>query len=131
MKTNVIITGANTYDNYADLEQVCSDYIAHLIFDGMSTKDEITILSGMMQGAEKLGAQFARNNGLYCVTFAGDWQIDAATKVPNQNEQMVRFSVVGNTHGVMLAFWDGLCNSTKSMIALAEKHKLELFITLY
>lgn len=130
MKTNIIITGTSTYDNYTELAQVCSDYVTHLIKDCVSKKEEISVLTGMAPGAENLGTLFAKECGLYRVIFAGDWQNDAATTVSIRNQQMVKFAVAGGGYGVLLAFWDGICPSTKNMIALGEKHKMKIFITL-
>lgn len=129
MKTNIIIAGTRTYNNYAELKQACSDYVAHLIKDGVATKEEITILSGMAPGTDKLGAKFAKEAGLYLVTFAADWDTNGKAAGPLRNEQMAKYAAGAN--GILLAFWDGKGKGTNNMIELAEKYKMEIFITLY
>jgi len=131
MKTNIIIAGTRTYSNYSELRQVCSDFVTHLIKDGVSSKDEITILSGMAPGADKLGLHFANEYGLYPVTFAAEWDLNGKAAGPMRNEQMAKFATANGANGVLLAFWDGKSRGTASMIELAEKYKMEIHITLY
>jgi hypothetical protein len=130
VKTNIIIAGTRTYSDYTELKQVCSDYVAHLIKDGVSQQNEISIISGMASGADSLGVKFAKESGLCLIECAADWDAYGKAAGYRRNDQMAKLAT-DNGCGVLLAFWDGKSKGTKHMIELAEKHKMEIYITLY
>ena len=130
MNTNIIIAGTRTYSDYDKLKQVCSDYISHLLKDGMSEIDGITIVSGMAHGADSLGLRFAKQCGMDCRTFPADWNTNGKAAGPIRNEEMAKFAVADGAYGVLIAFWDGKSKGTDSMIKLAEQYKLKVLIVL-
>jgi hypothetical protein len=130
MKTNIIVAGGRKYNDYAELKHVCSDYVTHLVKDGISQHNEISIISGMASGADSLGVKFANEAGLYLIRCAADWDTNGKAAGYRRNDQMAKLAT-DNGRGVLLAFWDGKSKGTKHMIDLAEKHKMEIYITLY
>ena len=130
INTNIIIAGTRTYSDYGKLIQVCSDYVTHLLKDGISEIDEITIVSGMAPGADSLGLCFAKQYGMNYRTFPADWSANGKAAGPMRNEEMAKFAVADGAYGALIAFWDGKSKGTASMIKLAEQYKLKVLIVL-
>lgn len=130
MATNIIIAGTRTYSDYDKLKQVCSDYVSHLLKDGMSELHEITIVSGMASGADSLGLRFAKQCGINYRIFPADWNTNGKAAGPIRNEEMAKFAVADGAYGILIAFWDGKSRGTGNMIKLAEQYRLKVLIIL-
>jgi hypothetical protein len=85
----------------------------------------------MASGADSLGVKFANESGLYLIRCAADWDTYKKAAGMIRNKQMADIATANGANGILLAFWDGKSRGTKNMIELAEKYKMEIFITLY
>lgn len=71
---------------------------------------KVSIVSGMARGADRLGYEFAKKNGITCYEFPADWDRYGKVAGYKRNEAMAEFS-----DGV-IAFWDGKSKGTQHMI---------------
>lgn len=82
---------------------------------------DIEIVSGTCKGADILGENFAKLNGLPIKQFPADWSQGKKAGYL-RNKQMAEYS----TH--LIAIWDGQSKGTKNMIDLANEHGLKVRI---
>lgn len=115
----IIIAGGRNFDDYQLLEQRCNDII------GLYSHDEIEIVSGTANGADKLGEVYASKRGYSVKRFSADWNKHGRSAGYKRNEDMARYG------DVLIAFWDKESKGTKHMIDLAMKHKLSVNIVNY
>lgn len=113
----LIIAGTRSFNDYKMLRFLALDFI----------KDEkdVEIVSGMAQGADKLGEQFAKEFGFPIKQFPANWALYGRSAGPIRNEEMAQYA----TH--CLCFWDGQSSGTKSMMNLAKEYGLKLATVLY
>ena len=122
----VIIAGSRSFNDYEFLKTNCLNIFRQLKAEGYDTKREtLEIISGTAKGADKLGEQFAEEFNLKVVRFPADWSLGKKAGFI-RNRQMALYAKEDN--GVLIAFWDGVSKGTKSMINLANKHGLRVFV---
>ena len=122
----VIIAGSRSFNDYEFLKTNCLNIFRQLKAEGYNTKREtLEIISGTAKGADKLGEQFAEEFNLKVVRFPADWSLGKKAGFI-RNRQMALYAEEDN--GVLIAFWDGVSKGTKSMINLANKHGLRVFV---
>jgi hypothetical protein len=89
-------------------------------------KNNIEVVSGMARGADTLGVEFAKRNGLVLHEFHADWEGIGRSAGHRRNAQMGQFAKAHN--GKLLALWDGVSPGTAGMLAWARQHCLEHYI---
>lgn len=89
-------------------------------------KNKIEVISGMARGADALGVEFAKRNGLVLHEFRPDWDGLGKAAGHIRNADMGKYAKAHN--GALLALWDGISTGTRSMVAWAEKNKLEHYV---
>ncbi len=101
----------------------------------MSTLDEarenfpdMEIVSGMARGADRLGYEYAKLNGIKLHEFYPDWDRLGKSAGHRRNEDMAKFAA---PDGAVIAFWDGVSPGTKGMIELAKRYKLKIKVIRY
>lgn len=108
----VIIAGSRTFNNYDLLEKVLQE--ENLIID--------EVVCG---GADTLGAEWAKKNGVPVKYFNAEWYIYGRAAGTIRNHQM------GDYADYLVAFWDGKSRGTKDMIdymqQLGKHGKIILF----
>ena len=112
----VINAGSRTFTNYEYLK-VRLDW-----FFMLRAKDDITIISGCANGADRLGERYATENGIGLIRKPANWNEHHNAAGPIRNEEMAKIA----THCIV--FWDGISKGTKNMIDNANKYKLDLRI---
>lgn len=83
------------------------------------------VVSGKARGADSLGEQWAKSNGIPVEEYPADW--DAYGK----RAGFMRNSDMANNAEALVAYWDGKSRGTKSMIELAIKKGLILQVNYY
>ncbi len=83
------------------------------------------IISGGAKGADSLGAEFARHNGLKLTVFPAEWGKFGKSAGFLRNQTIV------DNCDMILAFWDGVSQGTADTIAKAKKAKKPTFIGYY
>ena len=103
--------------------RTCNDY--NILLSAISSIDWIpsTIISGTARGADKLGERWALENNIQLVRFPAQWNKYSKRAGFIRNEDMAKKA------DALIAIWDGYSSGTKSMIELAKKYKLVIYIT--
>ncbi len=114
----VIIAGGRDFNNYLWLAKVMDRLLAHVT-------DEIVIICGMAQGADRLGERYGKERGYSIRYFPADWDGKGRGAGFIRNVEMAK-----NTDA-LAAFWDGQSKGTKHMIEMARKYKLAIRIKYY
>lgn len=109
----LIVAGSRNFHNYTLLKYK----LRHIL---QNVKEDIEIVSGGAQGADKLGERFAREYGYRIRIFEADWDTYGKSAGHIRNEQMAGYA----SHCV--CFWDKRSKGTQSMIHFANKYKLPL-----
>ncbi len=124
----VIIAGSRNFDDYDKLRVFCDKVL--------SNQNDIEIVSGKADGADKLGERYAKEKGYALTEFPAKWKDLTAkpcfvkydkNKEPynvlaglNRNEEMAKYA------DALIVFWDGKSTGSKNMIESATKHKLKI-----
>jgi hypothetical protein len=80
------------------------------------------IISGGANGADSLGAKFARENSLRLVEFPAHWKNLGKSAGFQRNEDIIINS------DIVLAAWDGESKGTAHSLFLAKKHKKSTYV---
>ena len=121
----IIVAGSREFDNYEMLNAILEGYISKM------NKENITIVSGRANGADKLGEVFAENHNLKLELFPADWQKYGNEAGFIRNGEMANYATEEGNYGVLFAFWDGKSNGTKDMINKAMMKDMEKHIIVY
>lgn len=111
----VIIAGSRTFNNYDLLVKTLQE--ENLIIE--------KVVCGGARGADTLGAEWAKKNGVPVKYFNAEWEKYGRAAGIIRNHQM------GDYADYLIAFWDGKSSGTKDMIdymqQLGKKGKVVLF----
>lgn len=113
----VIIAGGRDFNNYKILCKVCD----HML----SKQNNIEIISGGANGADKLGEKYANERGYKIKQFLAKWDLYGKSAGFIRNEQMAEYGEA------LIAFWDESSKGTEHMIELAKKYELKIKISSY
>lgn len=86
---------------------------------------EIEIVSGMSDGADRLGELYAEENGYGIKEFSADWANHGDSAGPIRNKQMAEYA------NALIAFWDGSSKGTKIMISMAKDAGIKVKVCEY
>jgi hypothetical protein len=115
----VIVAGGRDFENY---HLLCGKLAGWL--KGISP-EEIEIVSGGANGADKLGERFADDNGCKLKVFKAEWDTFGDSAGYIRNAEMSKYA------DACICFWDGKSKGTKHMIDLAKKEGLALKVVIY
>lgn len=96
----VIIAGSRTFNNYDLLVKTLQE--ENLIID--------EVVCGGARGADTLGAEWAKKNGVPVKYFNAEWEKYGRVAGIIRNHEM------GDYADYLIAFWDGKSRGTKDMI---------------
>jgi len=113
----IIIAGARLFTDYSLLKINCDKIL--------SLQNEIEIVSGTANGADKLGEKYAKEKGYLLKKFPANWDAYGKSAGYKRNEEMALYS------DALIAFWDGNSKGTKHMIDLAKKHGLKVRVVIF
>ena len=109
----VIIAGGRDFNNYPGLAKAMDQLLANVT-------DEIVIVCGMAQGADRLGEQYGKERGYSIRYFPADWDGKGRGAGFIRNEEMAKNA------DALVAFWDGKSMGTRHMISAAKSHGLRV-----
>ena len=114
MMNYLIIAGGRDFTDYDQLVREVRLFIdqENLLYD------EITILSGAANGADRLGEQFAKDHHIPVMLIPAQWNLYGKAAGPIRNAYMAKKA----THCII--FCDGKSKSSKQMIKTANYHNL-------
>ena len=87
-------------------------------------QEEIVIISGGANGADKLGEKYANLMGYRCEVYKADWSLGPKAG-PLRNREM------SEEADALIAFWDGQSRGTKDMIEVAKAKGLKIRVIMY
>ena len=93
---------------------ILSHEIMHLAYGPLDDRN-VSIVTGMARGADKLAWEFARVHGVKCYEYPANWREHGRRAGILRNEQMGRFA------DGLLAFWDGQSRGTRHMIQFMQE----------
>lgn len=120
-KYRVIIAGGREFNDSELLSTVLEEWIKESEY----AYDEIKVLSGMANGADALGYQFAKDRNIEIEEYPAHWDLYGKSAGPVRNQDMAN-----NADG-LIAFWDGKSKGTKNMIEEAKRRNLDIKIVHY
>ena len=91
-------------------------------------KQNIEVVSGMARGADSLGVEFAKRNGLIVHEFPADWERLGRAAGHIRNADMGKWAKAHD--GALLALWDGSSPGSRHMVEWAKKNSLEHYVYL-
>ena len=80
--------------------------------------NEISIITGGANGADKLAERLAKEKGIRCEVIKADWRTHGRTAGPIRNHNMAK---AAGTDGRLLAYWDGESPGTGNMVNTARR----------
>lgn len=89
------------------------------------------IISGTCRGTDKMGEEYAREEGMAVARFPADWSRYGKMAGPRRNGEMARYAMKKGCNGVLIAFLRADSRGTKNMIDTAVKMKLETYVVKY
>lgn len=117
----IIIAGGRSFNNYELLKEKCDYYLSKAIMN----KDNIIIISGTANGADKLGEKYAQEKGFTIERHPAKW------KELGKKAGYVRNKEMAEVSHALIAFWDNKSRGTKHMIDLAKERQLHVRIINY
>lgn len=109
----VIIAGTRTFNNYEKLKLDCNKLLSEKILNN----EEIIIISGCANGADKLGEKYAKENGFKINKYPADWNL-------GKQAGYLRNVEMADNADALIAFWDSKSKGTQHMIAIAKNRNL-------
>lgn len=118
-----LVVGSRSFTNYNLLKEKLDFYL-------QNQGNEIVIVSGGANGADRLAEQYAEEKGLPLKVFPADWQTHGKGAGYIRNKQMHEYLSKQNKRGVV-AFWDGKSRGTAHSFDLAKEYCNPLKIVFY
>ena len=113
----VIIAGGRYFEDYKELCFFCDEVLRKQI--------DIEIVSGGARGADALGEKYAKERNYRLKLFPAAWSKFGRRAGVIRNAEMAKYATI------LIAFWNGKSRGTRSMINLAEKEGLKVYVHYY
>ena len=126
-ENRVIIAGSREFTDQTRLNKVCRWIFKTARIPVSGT----TIISGTCRGTDKMGEEYAREEGMAVARFPADWSRYGKMAGPRRNGEMARYAMKKGCNGVLIAFLRADSRGTKNMIDTALKMKLETYVVKY
>lgn len=117
----LIVAGGRDFKNY---DLLC-DKVTELLLENIGADDELTIISGLARGADRLGCDLAAECGYPVEGFHAQWNKYGRSAGLRRNKLMAKRA----TH--LIAFWDGKSRGTMHMIDYAHEQGLKVTVVMY
>lgn len=122
MTKRVIVPGTRTFENYELMCEVLDKVLPTL-------GDDIEIVSGHAEGADKLGERYAKEHNIKCAVFPADWRSHGRKAGPIRNSQMIKYASEKDPY--VIAFWDGMSHGTLDTLVKAERKAIGVLTIIY
>lgn len=117
----LIVAGGRDFSD----RQLLKKTILALANGGELDAYNVSIVSGMAPGADRLAYEFAKENGVVCHEFPADWNTHGKAAGFKRNADMGKFA------DGLLAFWDGESPGTGHMVRYMRGLNKPVFIVSY
>lgn len=105
---NLIIAGSRSFDDYDLLKKEVAIFIEEL------NTNDVAIVCGMANGADKLGYRYAKEYNLNIIEMPADWQQF------KKSAGYIRNTEIGKISDAAIIFFNG-SNGSKNMIDIMKK----------
>lgn len=113
MTKRIIIPGSRGFTNFPLMERMLDRLL-------LQYGDDIEIVSGHAEGADKLGEEYAKKHNIKCAVFPAQWEKHGRKAGPLRNTQMLEYAM--KQEPVVVAFWDGQSRGTLDMLGKAQRN---------
>ena len=120
--TRIIVAGSRSFQDYGSLKELLDS-----ILDDLGVNN-VEIVSGGANGADKLGERYASERGLRLIRFKADWNKYGRSAGMIRNKEMLDYAC--QERPLVVAFWDGESHGTANMIQRAERRGVAVRIRL-
>jgi YspA, cpYpsA-related SLOG family len=108
----LIVAGSRTFIDYPKLKASLDNLLKN------TDKKDVTIISGAANGADRLGEQYAEENGIALDKHPANWDRFGKSAGYIRNKEMAEVA----TH--LALFWDGISKGSKHMLDIAKEKGL-------
>jgi len=117
----VIVAGSRGFNNYKELEERLDEFVKDY--------NDVIIISGMADGADRMGYDYAKSKGYLCIPMPALWRDDAGNF--NRGAGFIRNGNMVAIANAAIYFWDGFSKGTNDCIRKATKANLKVNINIY
>ncbi len=110
MKKRVVVAGSRNFNDYELFSKVVGEFLKPIC-----ERYELIIVSGHCSGADIMGEQYAKENGLEVEVYPAEWKKYGRSAGAKRNKQMV------DVANFAIAFPSPNGKGTQSMIKYAEQ----------
>mgnify|MGYP000767372591 FL=1 len=110
-ENRVIIAGSREFTDQTKLNKVCRWIFKTARIPVSGT----TIISGTCRGTDKMGEEYAREEGMAVARFPADWSRYGKMAGPRRNGEMARYAMKKGCNGVLIAFLRADSRGTKNL----------------
>ena len=110
--TRVVISGSRSFKDY----ELFARALALVLED---LKDEVELVSGHAEGADRFAERFAEERGLPIKVMEPDWKTYGRAAGLVRNRQMLEYAAEETPY--VIAFWEGASRGTKNTVKTAQK----------
>ena len=89
MTKKIVIAGCRDYDNYDEAKRYIDFYLSET-----RKQNQIIIISGMANGADKIGERYAKENGFKVERYPAEWGKYGKSAGPIRNRQMAEGAIL-------------------------------------
>jgi hypothetical protein len=115
----VVVAGSRGFNNYELLKSTLNSELQ------MYRYDEIEIVSGGADGADKLGETYAQEGNMKLTRFIPDWDRFGDSAGHRRNVDMAYYG------DWVFCFWDGVSSGTRGMINVSKRAEKIVYVTRY
>lgn len=110
--------------NFTDYDRMSAD-LFDLAEGGELDANQVSLVSGMARGADRLAVIFAQGENVKLHEFPANWKLYGKSAGYRRNVEMAEFA------DGLLAYWDGESRGTKHMIDIARSRGLRVWVKEY
>lgn len=125
-KTRILVCGGRHFADYELLKTIANQYLQK---QNISQQD-VEIVSGHCQGADRLGEKYASEHGCGLAIFPAKWDKYGRAAGPIRNKEMIHY-IAQAERALVIAFASEKSVGTKNTVALARKMNIQVFYTEY
>jgi hypothetical protein len=126
----VIIAGGRDFNNFKYFCLNVNESLDSLMYS--DDPQDFEIISGGVNGADKLGEKFAKEGGFKLKIMPADWTTNGKYAGYIRNSEMADYAKKDSDYAILIAFWDGKSKGTKHMIDIAKNKNFDkIFIIPY
>lgn len=114
----LLIAGSRDFTDIGHALRVINE----LINDKEIIEEGLEIISGMARGADAIGVQIAKDNGLKLHEYPANWDLYGKSAGYKRNYEM------GNACDVAVIFWDSKSKGTQHMITIMNQLNKKHFV---